>query len=271
MPIISGGKYADGAFGLYLNAGTPVNGTSEVQTLTKSGTLSAGTFKLSFRGELTAALNYNATAAEIVAALEALPSVGTGGVTATGGAINSTAVVVTFAANLGKRAIPELIVLALNSLTGSSPTIGIAETTPGVDATALGAPKGALLIDTTGGSLYSNTGTPAAPAWSATTTAPSELTDLLAAIPTAAVADIATADGVAVSAANGTTVATADGSDAATTQALANALKVQVNVLVTLANANKAEINALVTLANANKAKINDLLAKLRTAGLVTP
>lgn len=225
MTSISAGRRIEGGYAWRCDD-VPINGTSEVQTLTKSGTVSGGTFKLSFRGRLTAALDFDSTAAEIVAALEALRTVGTGNVTATGGPIHTTAVVVTFAAHLGKRSVP-MIALALNSLTGSTPSIGIVETTPGVDATALGAPKGASLIDSTHATRYINTGTADAPVWVQEAVVSSELTALLAAIPTAAVAD----------------VATADGSDPTSTQALANALKV----------------------------KVNDLLAKLRTAGIVTP
>ncbi len=225
MTSLSAGRRIEGGYAWRCDD-VPINGTSEVQTLTKSGTVSGGTFKLSFRGRLTAALDHDSTAAEIVAALEALRTVEAGGVTATGGPIHTTPVVVTFAAQLGKRAVP-LIALALNSLTGASANIGIVETTPGVDATALGAPKGATLIDSTHAVHYINTGTPDAPVWVQDAVVNTELTALLAAIPTSAVAD----------------VATADGSDPATTQALANALKV----------------------------KINDLLAKLRTAGIVTP
>lgn len=184
--VISGGRIMPGGYEGYTSAGAPTNGTSEVQTLTKSGTLSGGTFKLSFRGEVTGALNYNASAANIVAALEALPSIGTGGVTATGGTINSNPVVVTFAGNLGKRAITELIALAYNSLTGSSPSIGIAETTAGVDASGLGAPAGAELIDTTNGAQYINVGTAAAPDWQRVSAGPSGVVPQIAKVALAA-------------------------------------------------------------------------------------
>lgn len=224
---IAAGLARTGAGYTYQLAGAPVAGTSEVQTLTKSGTLSGGTFKLGFDGEETDAIDYNASAATIVTALEALTGIGSGGVTATGGIISTTAVVVTFAGTLARLAQP-LLTLADNSLTGSTPSIGIVETTPGVDATQSGeAAKGALLQDSTNGLLYLNTGTQAQPVWTRIGAHSTELATLEAAIPTAAVAD----------------EATADGSDAASTQALANALK----------------------------AKVNDLLAKLRTAGIITP
>jgi len=152
------------------NAGAPTNGTSEVQTLTQTGSPTGGTFRLSFKGRRTSAIAYNASAATIVAALEALYVVGAGGVTATGGPLNTDPVVVTFAGSLAKKAVP-LLVLAQNSLTGgTSPTVGIAETTPGVDATHRGAAKGAKLVDTTNGVDYINTGTATSPTWTKTGT-----------------------------------------------------------------------------------------------------
>ena len=76
---------------------------------------------------------------------------------------------VTFAANLAKLAVP-LIEVANNSLTGTSPTLAVTETTPGVTADERGAPKGAKLIDTTNGVDYINTGTALAPTWTKTGT-----------------------------------------------------------------------------------------------------
>ena len=55
--------------------------------------------------------------------------------------------------------------MADNSLAGTNPTLAIAETTPGVDATYRGAGKGQLVIDTTNAKLYMNTGTALAPTW----------------------------------------------------------------------------------------------------------
>ena len=70
----------------------------------------------------------------------------------------------TFAGNLTKQAV-NTIAVANNSLTGTAPTLAVAETTPGVDADFRGAKKGALVTDTTNGVLYINTGTALAPTW----------------------------------------------------------------------------------------------------------
>jgi hypothetical protein len=96
---------------------------SEVQTLTPSGTISGGTFTLTARGYTTAALPFNATAAAIAAALNALPGVFC---TATGGPISTTAVVVTFT-DSGDMAQMTLT----SSLTGTSPAVAVSTTTSG--------------------------------------------------------------------------------------------------------------------------------------------
>lgn len=153
------------------NAGAPVNGTNEVQTITIGGTPTAGTFKLTLNGETTAAITWSATNATLVAnidaAIEALPSVGTGGVvtavgTATAGIGTFT---VTFSGtNVAKRPIGAMTVAS--SLTGTSPTLSNAVTTPGVKPTGGGGTEiGALLVDTVNGNLYINQGAPPNISW----------------------------------------------------------------------------------------------------------
>ena len=143
------------------NAGAPVAGTDEVQTLTVTGTPTGGTFKLSYKGQKTAAIAHDANAAAIDSALEALSTIGTGNVTVAG----TGPFTVTFTGALAKKAVP-LLVLVDNALTGgTSPSVTIAETTPGVSATHRGAPKGTTLTDTTNAKLYINTGTSTVPTW----------------------------------------------------------------------------------------------------------
>lgn len=154
----------------YQNAGAPSNGTSEVQTLTIGGTPTGGTFKLAFDGFTTAPITWTDVDATLVAAidaaLEALSSIGAGGVTCAAGTVSSGigTVTITFGGNLAKLAVATISV-ANNSLTGTSPTLAVAETTPGVTATARGAAPGAELTDTTNKKLYINTGTALAPTW----------------------------------------------------------------------------------------------------------
>lgn len=160
----------EGGLGPYENAGVPGAGTSEIQTLTIGGTPTSGTFKLAFDGVTSGAITWSATNATLVAniqaALDAMINVGTNGIVAAVGTMTAGigTITLTFGANLVKKAV-NLITVALNSLVGTSPTLAIAETTPGVDASFRGCKKGALVIDSTNGKLYINTGTPLAPTW----------------------------------------------------------------------------------------------------------
>lgn len=115
---------------------TAVAAVNEVQTLTVSGAPDGGTFKLSFEGEETSALTYDESAADIKAALEALASVGVGNVAVAGSAGGPWTV--TFQAGLGGKDVP-LLVLSDNSLTGgTTPSVGIVQTTAGVTTKQIG-------------------------------------------------------------------------------------------------------------------------------------
>lgn len=150
-------------------AGAPTAGTTEVQTLTIGGTPDGGSFTLTFRGRTTAAIDWTATDNDLIAAvdaaLEALDVIGTGGITAADGTLTSGigTITLTFAGVNAKKAQP--LIVANNSLTGTSPTVAVTETTPGVDASHRGAAKGAPLVDTTNGKQYINTGTNRVPVW----------------------------------------------------------------------------------------------------------
>jgi hypothetical protein len=112
-----------GKVGPYMAAGT-----KEVQTLTKAGTVSGGTFTLSFGGQTTTALAWNANAAAVQAALVALSTIGTGGVTVAGGDFSgATPFTVTF--NFGTNV--AMLTADTTSLTGAGAGITITESTPG--------------------------------------------------------------------------------------------------------------------------------------------
>lgn len=170
MAVINSKNTIAGTYGPLRNAGAPSAGTNEVQTLTIGGTPSGGTFKLAFEGRQTGAITWSSTnstlLANINAALDALPNVGTGGLVAAAGTLSSGIGTITLTAggNLARRAIATLTV-ADNSLTGTSPTLAVEETTPGVAATHRGIAKGGLVIDTTNAKEYINTGTPSAPTY----------------------------------------------------------------------------------------------------------
>lgn len=99
----------------------PFAGVAEVQTVTITGAPTGGTFTLTLDGETTAAIAYNASAATVQAAIEALSNVDS--VTVTG----SGPYVVTFGGNAN---VPQMTATA--SLTGgTSPNVTVATTTGG--------------------------------------------------------------------------------------------------------------------------------------------
>ena len=102
------------------------SGTSQVQTLSYTNAPTSGSFTLSFRGDITTSLTHDDTAADIQAALEALPSIGEDNVVCAGGAL-PTAVTVTFAEALASQDLPLLVV----DFTGAVSTIVVTETTKG--------------------------------------------------------------------------------------------------------------------------------------------
>lgn len=170
MPVLTGGNVIEGGMEGYTSAGAPAAGTDAIQTLTIGGTPTGGTFKIALEGFATAAITWSATNATLVGnidtALEALQSVGTGGVTTAVGTMTAGigTITLTFAGNRGLQPV-SVATIADNSLTGTAPTLAIATTTPGVRASGAGAAIGATLTDVTNGKLYINTGTAAAPTW----------------------------------------------------------------------------------------------------------
>ena len=103
---------------------------SEVQTVTITGTPTGGTFTLTFDGETTAAIAYNAAAAAVQTALEALSNLNVGDVTVTGGALPGTAVTVTFGGARTGVNVPQIT--ASSSLTGgTAPAVTVTTGTAG--------------------------------------------------------------------------------------------------------------------------------------------
>ncbi len=105
------------------------NGANATQTISATGTVTGGTFTLAFNwagrgaGQTTAAIPWNATAAQLQAALVALSSIGTGNLTCTGGPLPATAMQCTFVGALAKQ--PELAMKPAKSLTGTKPNIKV--------------------------------------------------------------------------------------------------------------------------------------------------
>ncbi len=150
--------------------GAPSNGTNCIQTLTFGATITSGTFKLTFQGATTAPITWSATDATLVAnidaALEALGTIGTAGVTTAAGTISSGVngtITVTFTGNQAKLLVGVMTVT--NSLVGAAHTLTCAITTAGVTADGRSAGVGALLIDVDTPGAFQNTGTALNPTW----------------------------------------------------------------------------------------------------------
>ncbi len=131
--VLAGGTtYVAGrVLGLVPGTGTAVN---EVQTVTITGTPTGGTFKLSFAGQTTSAIAYNASAATVIAALEALSNIGSGNVAGGGGALPGTAVTITFQGALAGVNVPMMLTADVALTGGTSPAIAVTETTAGKPA-----------------------------------------------------------------------------------------------------------------------------------------
>ena len=122
-----------------------VNTFNEVQSVSY-GTATAGSFTLTFAGQTTTAIPFNAAASgagSVQAALEALGNIGVGNVTVTGAA---GAYVVTFVGTLGSANLPQL--LAKSSLTNAGATVAINTATNvhgfGNEVQAIGLASGGL-------------------------------------------------------------------------------------------------------------------------------
>jgi hypothetical protein len=149
-------------------ATAPVAGTNAIQTITFGSGISAGTFKLTFQGETTAAISWTATDATLVSnidtALEALSGIGASGVVTAAGTVTSGigTVTVTFSGTNVARLVLSVMTVAAQPTGG---TVSVATTTPGVEADARDSDKGTLCIADDTGILYGNTGTKPNPTW----------------------------------------------------------------------------------------------------------
>lgn len=164
------------AWPVYAVAGAPTNGTNEVDTLTIQTGTNGGTFTIVVAGgRTTQPITWSATNATLVAnvdaALEAVPNIGTGGVATAVGTMTAGIGTITITFNSAKTAATDVPTLSIgtNSLTGgAAPTL--TTTTPGVAATFKDARPGTILVDNTTPGLYFNTSaTQGAPAWTAVT------------------------------------------------------------------------------------------------------
>jgi hypothetical protein len=143
-----------------LCATAPVNGTSEIQSITWTG-YTGGVTKLTYAGQSrnVTLSSTNSTAqisAAVLASLGSIPTIsGTGNVSVSTGGSTNIVSSVTFTGNLAKLNVPQL---AATVVSGSN-TVATATTTPGVTADGRKAMTGQLLIAADTGILYSNSST----------------------------------------------------------------------------------------------------------------
>lgn len=119
----------NGGYGgpITVTCNSPAN---EVQSLATTGTPTGGTITLTFQGQTTTAIAYNASAATVQAALLALSNLDSGEVTAAGGALGTAPVTLTFAGRYAGANVPKMTVTT--ALTGgTNPTAAITVTTEG--------------------------------------------------------------------------------------------------------------------------------------------
>lgn len=122
----------------YIGTNIVADGAAEAQTVTITGTPTGGTFTLTWDGQTTSAIPYNATAAQVQSALRALSNMPESGVTVTGGPGPGTAFTVTFydGANVA-----QMTASAAGLTGGTSPAVNVATATAGGTASFVRAVK----------------------------------------------------------------------------------------------------------------------------------
>lgn len=106
---------------------------NEVQTVTITGTPTGGTFTLTYSAQETAAIAYNATAADVQAALEALSNIDDGDVLCAGGPFPGTPVTVEFTGNLANTNVALMTADSTGLTGGTTPDVTVAETVAGYE------------------------------------------------------------------------------------------------------------------------------------------
>ena len=115
----------------YIQYGPTTPAVNEVQRATITGTPTGGTFTLTYAGQTTTAIAYNATAATVQTALEALSNIAPLDVAVTGGPGPGTPYTITFGGTLASQDIAQMT--AAHAFTGGAgPAIAITTITGGV-------------------------------------------------------------------------------------------------------------------------------------------
>lgn len=125
IPIVPNGMYGQpGA----ITANAAAN---EVQSITITGTPTGGTFQARWQGQPTGDIAYNATAANVKSALDALSNLDVGDTAAAGGPLPGTPVTVTFQGRYASADVPKIQIIANELTGGTNPAVNTAVTTEG--------------------------------------------------------------------------------------------------------------------------------------------
>ena len=122
----------------YIGTNIVADGANEAQTVTITGTPTGGTFTLTWDGQTTAAIAYNATAAAVQSALLALSNMPESGVSVTGGPGPGTPYTVTFPD--GKN-VSQMTASGAGLTGGTTPAVTVATATAGGSASFVRAVK----------------------------------------------------------------------------------------------------------------------------------
>jgi hypothetical protein len=118
--LISNGGAVQATATRHFTVDVPANEIQRVRVDNATG----GTFTLTFSGQTTAPIAYNATAAQVQAELEALSNIGHGNVSVTGGDLSTSPVDITFMGIYAGVDVPQLTADA-TALTGTTPTVSV--------------------------------------------------------------------------------------------------------------------------------------------------
>ena len=122
----------------FLIGGAVILTPSEVQTITITGSPTGGVFTLTFSGQTTASIDFDATAAEVRTALEALSNIDPGDVVVAGGPLPGTAVTVTFSGQYAGQDVALMTDVDAGLTGGTTPAVTVTTTTPGGSGNAIG-------------------------------------------------------------------------------------------------------------------------------------
>jgi len=149
---------------VYNTATAPSAGTNEVQTLTFSGSISGGSFVLSYSNKQTGPIPWSSTNATLISniqtSLNALATLGSGQTVVAVGTMTAgigTATVTFSGSKVAKMDVAQMT--KSSSLTGSGADLAVSTSTPGVTADGRNSNKGTLCVAQDTGHIYVQTGT----------------------------------------------------------------------------------------------------------------